>query len=454
VASIRERSPGVFEIRVFVGRDDDGRPVQTSRTVRGSRRQAERAAASLTVKAPSQAAARTVADALEAWLEVNLPTWAPSSVENQLSRSKLVASDPIASVPLARLSVHDIEQWHARLRRNGVGEGSIRNQHSTLRAAMAQAEAWSWLSVNPARLAKLRRPKVQQRGVMFPEEAAAVLSAAYQVEPRAGLAIRLAAVAGLRRAELAALRFRDFHGHELVVDSAVAIDRRAPREDESRPVLRDDPTKTGSVRKVALDDGTLELVEMVRAAQHPGTYVFGDRDEPANPERIHWWWVRARELSGIDKHWRLHDLRHFSASMAIAGGHDVRSVAGRLGHSNPAMTLRVYAHTVQGHDARIAEDLGRLLPFSAASGDAQVQRAPLPADDHPAPSAANRRASANTSSTGLSQSRGGRASPQPARSSASVPSRRRSTKSDNADRGTRRQAPIRTDSSRPDRNSS
>jgi integrase len=52
----------------------------------------------------------------------------------------------------------------------------------------------------------------------------------------------------------------------------------------------------------------------------------------------------------------------------IAGGHDVRSVAGRLGHANPAMTLRVYAHAVQGGDERIAEDLGRLLPRAANAG--------------------------------------------------------------------------------------
>jgi hypothetical protein len=42
-----------------------GRPVQTSRTVRGSQRMAERAAAALEMKAPTKAAGRTVADALE-----------------------------------------------------------------------------------------------------------------------------------------------------------------------------------------------------------------------------------------------------------------------------------------------------------------------------------------------------------------------------------------------------
>jgi hypothetical protein len=49
VATLREREPGVWEVRVFVGRDAAGRPRQMSRTVRGSRRAAQKVAASLSV---------------------------------------------------------------------------------------------------------------------------------------------------------------------------------------------------------------------------------------------------------------------------------------------------------------------------------------------------------------------------------------------------------------------
>ncbi len=187
MATIRERSPGVFEVRVFVGRDESGRPIQTSRTLRGSRREAERLAASLSLKAPPKAGARTVADALEAWLEVNLPTWAPQTARDYLSRTKAVTEDTLGSIPLARLSVQDIELWHARLRRSGVGEGGVRNRHLVLRAALAQAETWSWLTFNPARLARLRKQRVQARGVMTPAEVSAALDAAYQIESRSGL---------------------------------------------------------------------------------------------------------------------------------------------------------------------------------------------------------------------------------------------------------------------------
>lgn len=54
----------------------------------------------------------------------------------------LVKADVIARSFLAPLSVADVDRWHARLRKAGVGEGSLRNQHLVLRAALAQAVRW------------------------------------------------------------------------------------------------------------------------------------------------------------------------------------------------------------------------------------------------------------------------------------------------------------------------
>jgi integrase len=62
-----------------------------------------------------------------------------------------------------------------------------------------------------------------------------------------------------------------------------------------------------------------------------------------NPERITGRWRLAASRAGLAR-WRLHDLRHWSATLAIGSGHDLRTVANRLGHPNPAMTLRVNAH--------------------------------------------------------------------------------------------------------------
>ena len=57
-------------------------------------------------------------------------------------------------------------------------------------------------------------------------------------------------------------------------------------------------------------------------------------------------------------HIRLHHLRHFAATVMLAGGVDVRTVAGRLGHSRPTLTLQTYAHVMDVTDRQAAEVVG------------------------------------------------------------------------------------------------
>ena len=359
MATIRERRPGVWEVRVFSGRDASGRPVQTSRTVRGTKRDAMRLAASFDSRPATHAAGRTVADALNAWVEVNQEVWAESSRRDQQGRVGKVLTDPIASVPVSRLGVADVERWHARMRRAGVREMAIRNRHEVLRAALAQATRWEWISSNPAAGARLRQPKRVPRDGMSIQTVRAAIAAAREIDPAAGLALRLAAVAGLRRAELAALQWADVHADVLTVDKAVELVQTAQR---GKPDLRLAPTKTANRRRLRLDQATLAEIAALRAEREAvSPFVFSLGAGPPSPARIGWWWTRARRAAGIDRKWRLHDLRHWTATAAIGSGHDVRTVAGRLGHANPAMTMRVYAHVVEGADEALASTLGRAL---------------------------------------------------------------------------------------------
>jgi integrase len=58
---------------------------------------------------------------------------------------------------------------------------------------------------------------------------------------------------------------------------------------------------------------------------------------------------------------RFHDLRHTVASVLLSQGQSVRAVSQRLGHSNPTLTLRVYAHCMPSDDPQLAAALDRML---------------------------------------------------------------------------------------------
>ena len=96
------------------------------------------------------------------------------------------------------------------------------------------------------------------------------------------------------------------------------------------------------------------------AYRESGLVFCGPRGRPLNCSNIrirdHLPRLKRLELPFF----RIHDLRHFSASTLVAASVDHRTVADRLGHASPAFTLATYAHAVaaaQERAAAVANDL-------------------------------------------------------------------------------------------------
>jgi integrase len=60
-------------------------------------------------------------------------------------------------------------------------------------------------------------------------------------------------------------------------------------------------------------------------------------------------------------HARLHDLRHLHATTLLLSGVPVHAVAARLGHADPAITRRVYAHVIRSAEAAAADIFAQTL---------------------------------------------------------------------------------------------
>lgn len=102
-----------------------------------------------------------------------------------------------------------------------------------------------------------------------------------------------------------------------------------------------------------------------RLRQHPGddAYLFSldpVGSAPWKPDRASYLWRKVRQQVGLDGV-RLHDLRHAVATHLLAAGVDPVTVAHRLGHSSPNVTLAVYSHLVPARDQAAAEQLDRII---------------------------------------------------------------------------------------------
>ena len=145
---------------------------------------------------------------------------------------------------------------------------------------------------------------------------------------------------GVRRGEALGIQWEDVDFQ----DKTVFIHRNLCYTPE-RGIYLDTP-KNGHSRVVDLGGDTLELLKQLRGEQPEGAAFVFTQDgsaEPMHPTSPTHYFRKFAQKNGIAG-FHPHKLRHTFASVAITAGADVASVSEALGHSDTAVTLRMYTH--------------------------------------------------------------------------------------------------------------
>jgi integrase len=195
--------------------------------------------------------------------------------------------------------------------------------------------------------------------VWTPDQLATFLAASRRWRP---LWLLLASC-GLRIGEARALQWGD-------VDLAIGILRvsRSIYQVDGEDVVSTPKTQAG-IRTITLPAQAVAALKEWRCRQAAELMRLGVRDD------LGWIWTNDEanliKYDGIKEAWRrdcaraglkgtIHGLRHWHATMLLAGGLPVADVARRLGHANPSITMSTYAHAM-GHDDRAADIVSRAL---------------------------------------------------------------------------------------------
>lgn len=382
---IRERSPGRWAIVLDVHDAETGKRKRKWHSFEGTKRQAQiecsRLVTAMQAGSYQEPGKLTLNQFFETWIEYQRAQVSPRTVERYAEIARKNLSPLLGAVALTKLRPEQISAAYTKALQTGRRDGkgglaprTVHHMHRVLKQALRQAVVWNMLSRSPADL--VRPPKVE-RAPMMPLDATQTARLLNHFRPtRMYMPVLLAVMCGLRRGEIAALRWRsvDLSNAQLsVVESA----------EQTRAGVRIKETKNSKGRAVALPSMVTDQLRLHRLRQAEEFFRLGARPseatqvvtqetgEPLQPNSITHEFVRILALCPTLPRIRLHDLRHTHATQMLSDGVHPKVAQERLGHSTIAITLDLYSHVMPGmqSDAAAKVDASIRAAVQKADGD-------------------------------------------------------------------------------------
>ena len=330
----------------------------------------------------------TVTTYLDDWIESHAMEIKPRTLHDYRSCIRLYVTPRIGNMPVQAVRPSTITRLYRDLLTSGGRDGkplavtTVTHLHAVLRKAFRDAVIVDELiSSNPVERAKRPRAQANEPGTVWTvAQLRAFLNTARQ--HRLFAFFHVAAYTGARRGELLNLQWSavDLDGKKITITGSTAV------IDGERVT---GTTKSGRTRVVSIDDASVAVLRQHRADQAADQLRTGDSwrgtkdshvfttgwGEPIYPDtvtslmtkliRVHNRPDNGKRQKNQLPHARLHDLRHLHATTLLLSGVPVHVVAARLGHADPAITLRVYAHVIRSAEAAAADIFAQAVEDAA-----------------------------------------------------------------------------------------
>lgn len=247
-----------------------------------------------------------------------------------------------------------------------LSEKTVLAYHRLISIVLAQAEKEMLVPYSAA--AKATPPKGDKKSPNYfqPETISAILEALEHEPLKWRLITHLMIVTGCRRGEIMGIKWDkiDFEHSRITIDRALVVS-------PSKGVY-ESTTKTGNIRYLVLPKETILLLKQHKLEQlrlqiangdrwmHTGYVFTQDNGDRMNPDSITAWlgeFSRRHNLPHINPH----AFRHTVASVLLANGTDIVTVAAQLGHASASTTENFYAHIIEENKSKASECIADVL---------------------------------------------------------------------------------------------
>jgi integrase len=384
---IEERGENKFVVRVFLGRDGNGKRKRVSKTVHGTIKDAKKALTALLRDADLGLLAEngniTLDEYLDKWLETVKPNVRPKSYREYAGALKRYVRPELGAKKLSSIKPVDIQAVYTGMQAKGIGL-SIRQTHVILKDALTQAVKWQMLSRNPADFVDLpRRSTKTETYALNRDEVHAFLQASRSDKWHTLFSLMLGT--GLRPSEALGLTWRDVD-----LGRATLTVRQTLTRFGGEWLFQEPKTKKGK-RTIPLLLTDVKLLSEHMAKQqadgweNPHNLVFlTEFGEPVGERGI----VKDHfkpilKTAKLPETVRFYDLRHTHATLLLLAGVNPKVVSERLGHANITITLDTYSHVLPSMQQEALSKLEGLMAepviqqgSEASAKTKQVRRVP------------------------------------------------------------------------------
>lgn len=367
---IIKRGENTWYVRIFLGRDANGKRKHFNKTIHGTKKDAQKF---LTAKTREkdlgifiEPTSLTLNEFLDRWLETAVkPRVSQRTADGYAGLLKRYVRESLGQKKLENVQTLDIQKVYAQMLFKGLSARIVRHTHSALHNALRQAVKWNLLNKNAAEFVELPKVPYKERRVLSPEESRAFLEFAGEMPN--GLIFEFALLSGMRPEEYLALQWKD-----LDFERCTAQVKRALVRHKGNWTF-EQPKTAKSSRIVSLPKPLFNKLSAHKRKQNEtrlkNGLIWENNDlvfcsELGTPHTIpnltYRYFRPILKQAGLPQI-RLYDLRHSNATLLLIAEENPKIVAERLGHSTVVLTLDTYSHVIPTMQKTATDKLTKML---------------------------------------------------------------------------------------------
>ena len=259
---ILEKGKEKWLVRIFRGRDTNGKKQYSSKVVKGKKSDAQKYLTKKLNELDSgsfiEPSITSLGEYLKQWLfEIAQPKIRARTFEQYKWIVENYIGKSIGFHKLRELQAYQVQKFYGELQKKGLSARTVRYTHNVLSSALKQAVKWKMILQNPCDLCELPRQDKKEMKYFSPSEVNQFLSAAK--ENKWYSLFLLAIESGMRPEEYLGLQWKDVNFEQKVV----AV-RRALVWQKGGGFIFTEPKTARSRRSIPLSDSLISVLKSHR----------------------------------------------------------------------------------------------------------------------------------------------------------------------------------------------